>query len=362
VRRLIVLLLAQALWTPIAFAQDSAPKEAPYIQEDNEFDAFTNELPPPEEEKDAAALEKEISKPAEKKETVDLNKESDKKLEDQLIFPEEDTSKVATPFTEPSPYVEPQIEQVQPTKKTPRSSKISKSEKGGYEYIQHPQASKGLMMITKEGAYVYRTNDKLDYKHSGSFTFSMIDAPQITSAAAGNNGSTSFRDMYSGGQQPLIGFTFEWQPFRTFGRLGLQAGFNLLMASGNGRFISDGTEAKEKYTFLAVPLNVGLSYRLEWFNRQWVAPYVAGGGTYIPVIEFRDDGKEPSKNGSPGVYGGGGLMFNISAINRETAFTLQSEYGIQNLWVTLDAKYLKTFNEDLDFSSSVLGAGITCDY
>ena len=107
---------------------------------------------------------------------------------------------------------------------------------------------------------------------------------------------------------------------------------------------------------------MGLNYRLEIWDRQWVAPYVSGGGTYIGVAEFRDDGKGPNLVGTPGAYGGGGLMFNISAMSRNTAFTLRTEYGIQNLWVSLDAKYLATFSEDLDFSSTIVGGGIVCDY
>ncbi|NUN07074.1 MAG: hypothetical protein HUU57_15100, partial [Bdellovibrio sp.] len=70
----------------------------------------------------------------------------------------------------------------------------------------------------------------------------------------------------------------------------------------------------------------------------------------------------PSLVGTPGGYGAAGLLLNITAMNRDTAFTLRSEYGIANLWVSLDYRYLKTFNEDLDFSSNILGAGIVADY
>jgi hypothetical protein len=360
--RILGLLLIAQLGFQVAYAQDSAPNEAPYIQDDNEFDAFSNEAPPAGEETDAASIENDLKKkPEEKKETVDLNAPSDKKIEDDLILEDDNAPQIATP-DEPAPYSEPVVEDVKPTKKVPRSSKISQSSKGGVEYIQHPQAAHGLIMIKKDGSYVYRTQEVKQHEFSGAFRFGMIDPPKITSAAVGNAGSVTYSDMYSGGSQPLLSFDFEWQPYKSFGKLGLQTGFGLLVANGKGRFIDDGTEAKEKYTFIAIPLNIGVTYRMEWMHRQWFAPYVSAGGTYIGVAEFRDDGKSPSFNGSPGAYGGGGLLLNISAVNRDTAFTLQSEYGITNLWVSLDYRYLATFNEDMDFSSSIIGAGIVCDY
>lgn len=306
---ILTLLLVQFGVSSVALAQEGAPQEAPYIQEDNEYDALTNESMPPAEEEAPLPLE-------------------------------------------------PPVVEVKPAQKVPRTRKTTKSAKGGVEYIQHPQAEKGLMLITKEGAYVYKTEKSEPYKQSGAFRFGTMDPPKITAA----DGETSFSQMYSSGQVPVISFDFDWQPFQSFGKLGLQAGLGFIYTSGNGRFADGSGQSEEKYTFLAVPLNLGVSYRLEIWDRQWVAPYVAGGGTYIGVAEFRDDGKSPSLVGTPGAYGAGGLMFNISAMNRETGYTLRTEYGIQNLWVSVDYKYLATFSEDLDFSSSIIGGGIVCDY
>lgn len=351
-----LLLLAQLSVSSLAYAQDEAPQEAPYVQDENEFDVFSNEGAM-SEEADAAGIENEISKPGEAKDAVNLNEASDKKIEDELIL--EEDNKVAIPTEdEPAPYQEPVIEEVKPAQKIRRSGKTTKSAKGGVEYIKHPQAEKGLVLITKEGAYVYKTDEGQGYKQSGAFRFGTMDAPKITAA----DGTTTFAQMYSGNQLPVISFDFDWQPFQGFGKLGLQSGFSLMFASGNGRFANDGQQAEEKYTFIAVPLNLGLTYRLEVWDRQWLAPYVSAGGTYIGVVEMRDDGKSPAMVGTPGAYGGAGLMFNISAVSRDTRYTLRTEYGIQNLWVSADFKYLKTFSEDLDFSSAIVGGGLVLDY
>lgn len=337
-------LLLSSAWAQ----QDSAPQEAPYVQEDNEFDAFSNDSAPPGEEADALSIEEEI-----KSGTVNLNEPSEKKLEDELQFDEPSS------VVEPARPVEPVIIEppLPPPTKAPRPRvKTAKDPRGGYEYIEHPQAKKGLKMITKEGTYIYRTAEKKKYDKAGAFRVGLMDPPKITAADG-----TSFSQMYSSNQQPLFSFDFEWQPFQSFGRLGVQAGFGFMLTSGAGRFLDGSGAAQEKYTFVAAPLNLGVVYRFEFMSRQWVTPYAAGGGTYIGVAELRDDGKLKTV-GTPGVYGGGGLLINISSISRETGFTLQSEYGIMNLWLSLDYKYLASLNDDLNFSSSIMGLGVVCDY
>lgn len=337
-----------------AQVSESAPQEAPFIQEENEFDTSPAIK---QKQQDPFSLEDEVQNAEiieEHKEAVDLNKgpDSDKKLEEELSLGEGDQPVVEVPASIP---LEPE-EEIQPSQ-SERPKVGRQHQKGNVEYIEHPLAAKGLMTITKEGAYIYRTPGIKEENKSGVIRIGMMDPPKIQAPDG-----TTFDTMYSGEQQSILMFDYEWHPFSGYGKLGVQAGFGLLLAYGNGHFVSDGTEAKEKYTFVAFPLNLGVVYRLEWLHRQWFAPYVSGGGVYIPVAEIRDDGKSPNAVGTPGAYGSGGILFNISAVNRETAFTLRSEYGITNLWVSLDYRYLKTFNEDLDFSSSIVGGGIVVDY
>ncbi|NUN04430.1 MAG: hypothetical protein HUU57_01600, partial [Bdellovibrio sp.] len=269
------LVIALALISFHAKAQESAPQEAPYIQEDNEFE----DLPVPAEP-----------------EAVNLNDSQIMGAEGvDDIFKEETTVPVAEePAVIPADPVAPVYRPARPS--VGRST--SDPKKGGVKYIEHPLAAKGLIAITKDGSYIYKTKDSGKFNNTGSFRFGLMDPPKI-SAADG----TSFEMMYSKGQQPVFMFDYEWQPFTGFGKLGVQAGFGVLLANGSGRFVTppaDGKTPKEKYTFAAIPLNVGLVYRLEWMSRQWLAPYVAGGGTYMGVAEFRDDGKSPSLVGTPG--------------------------------------------------------------
>ena len=341
--------------------EESAPQEPPFVQEESEF-----ETPAPSEDlftSEADAIEDEIQSaaPENNKETVNLNEQSpgDSKVEEDLLLEEP-----ASPVVEETPAVveEPTYE-VAPARNTPQVDVVRRSKSGGVEYIQHPQAAKGLMTITKDGAYVYRVKPETGSKESGTFRVGMMDAPKIQSA----DGVTDFSSMYGNSSQPLFMFDYEWKPFNSFGSLGLQGGIGIMYATGQGRFIVPDPQfpdqqAKEEYTFLAIPISLGGIYRLEWGHRQWVAPYVSAGGTYIGVAEIRDDGKSPSLVGTPGVYGAGGLLFNVSAMSRDTAFTLSSEYGIKNLWISLEYRQLQTFTEDVDFSSGIVSAGVAVDY
>ncbi|MGE5086069.1 MAG: hypothetical protein ACM3MG_07175 [Bacillota bacterium] len=362
-----------------ANAEESAPQEPPYTQE-NEFE---NSSPVSQEFEDTIQIEDEIkqsrqseapgnvpsAEAGKKEQTVDLNKsvpESGQQTEDELLKAEQEES-VAMPQEEPAviPTEEAPIE-IKPEPKIQYSDVVRQSPKGGVEYIHHPQAAKGLLRIEKDGTYVYRTKEDTSYKTTGSFRIGAMDAPKITSS----DGSTDFEMMYKGPTVPMLSFDYEWQPWESLHNVAIQAGLGVMTANGNGRFTKTapsgnptaGEKAQEQYTILAIPLNVGLSYRFQYVDRQWFAPYLAGGGTYIPVVEYRDDGASTNAVGTPGAYGAVGGLLNISAMDRSTAFTLKNEYGIANLWVSLEYRYLKSFTQEVDFSSSIVGAGIAVDY
>lgn len=343
-----------------AQSQESAPQEPPYTQE-NEFENATPQAP----SDDVNSIENEIrsAEAPKEKSPVNLNEELNKT--ENMTVP---TEHEAEPVVHEEPAVIPVAPpvEVKPLQEAKPSNVVRQSPKGGVEYIQHPQSAKGLLRIDKDGTYIYRTKEDLSYTTSGTFRIGMMDAPKIVS----KDGTTDFTTMYEGSPVPLLMFDYQWQPFSSMPNFGLQLGFGALVSQGSGRFACDpaqcgtlnGTKAKEKYTFVAIPINAGLTYRLAWSDRQWMAPYVTAGGSYIPIAELRDDDSSPKAVGTPGVFGAGGLMFNVSAIDHDTGFTLKNEYDISNLWVTLEYRYLKTFNEDLDFSSSIISLGVSVDY
>lgn len=226
----------------------------------------------------------------------------------------------------------------------------------GVQYIRHPHAKKGLKLIDEKGNYYYAPDRVSQRNQTASVRFGSIRPPNIQAADG-----ASFRTMYGSGDPFVIAFDYEWQPLQAFGKLGVQMGIGYFNSTGKGRFIT-GQEAREKYTFHAIPLSAGVIYRLEFFERQWVAPYVAGGGSYYGLIETRDDDKAPKLVGTPAAYGAGGLMINVAALDRETAYTLDSEYGLAGLWISLEARQVQASNQDLDIGGLMVSFGISADY
>ncbi|MEK6772499.1 MAG: hypothetical protein AABY64_01045 [Bdellovibrionota bacterium] len=228
--------------------------------------------------------------------------------------------------------------------------------------IAHPNAAKGLYLIDRgTGEYFYKVDVKTKKEKTMSLRIGSYEAPSITATTP--TGTIGFQDIYKESAPAFFLYDYEWAPFERFRQLGIQVGTGLLFTQGNGILLSSTIlEAKEKYTFIAIPLNLGLIFRFEFMSRQWVVPYASGGGTYFGLVETRDDGKDNKVIGSPAAYAAGGLLLNLSAFDKRTAFVFDREYGINNLWLAAEFRVFQSFSEDLDMSSNVINMGVTVDY
>ena len=62
------------------------------------------------------------------------------------------------------------------------------------------------------------------------------------------------------------------------------------------------------------------------------------------------------------VGGGGGVNISLFALDSTTQLSLATEYGIADAWLTVEARAMKGLNSNLDYTGSVLCAGVTLDY
>ena len=294
--------IAQEEQEELTLAEDGPPQEAPYVQEDGA-------------EERAGSDEEEL----------EIADEPEQELE-------EDRQVVSRP--------------------TVKGRLIDKS------YIQHPEASKGLMRIDANKVYYYKPSTYAVKSSSSSFRLGIIETPVIEASS----GVTDFDDMYGSEDMNFFMYDYEWQPFTKVGKFGVNLGLGIFSAVGKGRFLNDGEIAQEKYTFYALPINLGLTYRLEFFKRQWLAPYLTAGVNYMVMIETRDDNKVFSGVGTPLFYGGAGGMLNLSVIDRDLGFSLDAEYGIASLWLTGEAKQMISSNKEFDFTGTMISVGIAADY
>ena len=239
------------------------------------------------------------------------------------------------------------------------------------EKISHPQALEGLVRIKKDGTYIYDIERPLR-KESSRLSFGQADHPEISiliqeldaaGTPTGGQNEFFFDDLYSETSSFILGYDYEWFYTVDNGKLGVQAGFSALFANGHGRLkATPNAPSVESFTFVTLPLTLGGVYRLEWKDKQLIAPYVYGGGTYVVLLEKREDKSVPNAIGGLGFYATGGLLLNIGALDRDTGFQLESEYGISNMWVSLEFKVIEVSNSAFGFSNKYLNAGLSFDF
>lgn len=241
--------------------------------------------------------------------------------------------------------------------------------------IQHPESQEGLVRITKDGTYIYDVKREMK-SESSRISFGHALQPEVTidieqRDASGNGTGTfqtyDFGDLYEETSSIIIGYDYEKFPWiGKKGKLGFQLGGSIMFAQGHGILVSKASTAeyksREKYTFFTIPLTAGAVYRLEWKDKQLFAPYVAGGGTYTALVEKREDKSAPQFTGAPGFYGAGGVLFNLSQIDDESGYALDSEYGISNLWLSLEFKVVEVNSDVFTFSNQYANLGISFDF
>lgn len=304
-------------------------------------------------------MEEPVTTPATTKQDLPPDEPPYVKSDDQL-----EAEKLLESPVSPKPTVQTQVEPTVERPEEKKSEELPSISAHGNKKIAHPNADKGLYLIDQTtGKYYYRTEKLAKKNQTTSVRMGMIEPPGIEATPDVGNKFT-FADMYGDSELPFLMLDYEWQPFTKFGKMGFILGMGFFTTSGNGRFKVDNgiAEAKEHYTFIGLPISAGILYRFEFAHRQWIVPFVNGGASYYLLAEIRDDGKRPAFLGTPAAYGSGGLMFNITAWDKDIAFTMDREYSISNMWLTAEVKVIKSLNEDIDLSTNFFNLGISVDY
>ncbi len=237
--------------------------------------------------------------------------------------------------------------------------------------IEHPQAKSGLVRIQQDGTYIYETpralkseasHIRLGQANQPDISIS-IEQTDATGAPTGVFNDYNFKDFYDEDSGLIIGYDYEWFPWIDQGKLGIQAGVSAMFVSGRGRLVATpNPPSVESFTFVTLPLTLGAVYRFEYKDKQLFAPYVSGGGTYVVLAEKREDKALPDVAGGFGFYGSGGVLFNLGALDRNTSYQLDSEYGIGNMWVSVEFKVVEVNSESFSFSNKYLNAGLSFDF
>ena len=231
---------------------------------------------------------------------------------------------------------------------------------------KHVGAAEGLTRIDKDGNYIYKQNVS-NTRETSHFKIGGAGHPEITTDISSPDGSqiesVTFDDVYPNASALAFEYSYEYFMIKHGGKIGghISAGFQV--AQGKGRLVNDPTqESFETFTFLTMPINLGLVYRFEYTDRQILVPYVVGGGSVMVLAEKREDRSKVNAIGGFGFFAAGGGLLNLTAFDRDMASDLAAEYDIKNLWLSAEFKYLNVTNDAFIYDSGYVQAGFGFDF
>ena len=166
-----------------------------------------------------------------------------------------------------------------------------------------------------------------------------------------------FQEVFK--QDDLLGgrLTFTWYTVRN---LGLTGGLDGFYASG---FAVDktGRQSGEKLKLYVIPAQLELTYRFDFLNEQVLVPSLSVGGDYWL---FRED-NEFAKNvegGKNGWHAGAGLGILLDPLEPDWLWNLESEFGVENVFLELGVQRTYLSQSGLDFSGWVYSAGLLFEF
>jgi hypothetical protein len=233
------------------------------------------------------------------------------------------------------------------------------------QFVGRPGQEKPLVMRA-DGEFRYAT-DQSEQTGSASFRVGLFGPPMITNETTKPK-STTFADVYTKDQLPVLFFDYELPITKKLGQLGLKLGSGAFIANGKGKFASEDPNRRandvplERYTFFMLPNTATAIYRFQYKDGQTIAPYVEGGAGYFTFAEFRDDSQGPRFGGALTTVVAGGVNILLDWLDPQAIRNLDTEYGINHIYLSLEAKQIVGLNKTYDFTSSIFNAGFVMQF
>jgi hypothetical protein len=215
----------------------------------------------------------------------------------------------------------------------------------------------GFIGANSDGSYNFETPES-EKTNAMSLRFGLMDPFEIS-----NSEQITYRDIYGNNGIPTVLISSEWKFFKDSPNLGFFIGSGLSTSKGPGRFKNTPDQkAKETYTLAVLHNELSIFYRFHFTHRQFIAPYVSAGLMPMVLSEWRDDNKKFAFVGAPAMQATAGVKLNISRLSKSSAFTLDSEYGINDLWLDIEYRKLIGLSNKYDMSSQLISAGFGFDF
>lgn len=251
---------------------------------------------------------------------------------------------------------------------TPAPKKTTKA--GEFHYDTHTETKfsgresvEAPIQITEQGEFYY-TTEQSPQNRSASLRLGFIQPPDIRNRDSG----VLFQEVYSKNQLPVLLGDYEWRLTSSIGRLGIKFGSGLMTAQGRGQFRSADPSRRpddipeERYTFLLLPNQLTAIYRFQYADEQVIVPFVEGGAGYFTFMELRDDNASPKFGGAAATVAAGGANILLDWLDRKAIRNLDSDYGVNHVWLTMEYRMIIGLNKTYDFTSGVINAGVLFDF
>jgi len=234
----------------------------------------------------------------------------------------------------------------------------SSSSKDG-KYIYHPNQDKGLYKINKNGEYLYK------YKKSKLHGFIHVKGGQYNFENFPTDiEGLQFVDFYDTNKPLAFLIEYDWPIFKKFQSLSLKLTGGFSYNRGRGKFVDSNvnTPVQERYTFWFFPVGIGLTYKLKFISNQIFLPYVHASANYNFMAEYREDFDAFEYLGILGANAAAGLSINMGWFERLTALQLDQDFGINNVYLSLEGRWVQSFEENNDINGFVFLGGFSFEY
>lgn len=237
------------------------------------------------------------------------------------------------------------------------------------KFIKHPNQKHGLYKISADGRYYYKVEESKQ-KYGLGIKAGAVTFNQLENTINGQN--VKFTDIYGTSEKGSFYLEYYWSYFkdknvpRLLKKARVKLGSGLLLASGKGRFQNpayQGVQAQESYTFLAFPNHLGLHLSFEVRDKQLIVPFVTGAVEYLVAVEMQNGNFNRTKFlGQLGAHVGGGLALSLGWLDEIARINLDSEFGINQTYLTAELRQNIAIQQDFNFSARLLNIGIQLEF